>query len=358
MAKFVLSERAKRDYEILFWTLFFSITFFVGCTNNTAIPTPSNDTECVIVGNISNLSNCKVELQDEFEGFAVIARSKSKHGKFIIKVDATVPTHVYLYTDKGEQLRDFYLEPGTIYIDGDCDDMFKGATGTITNDYEQKAKSAVSSLPGNARDSLSMAYAKNAPTDIYVINHINDINGWTSKEKMDIINRMDENIKAKSITTELLDLFKQRSKVESQCPYIDITQPNADGNNVSLREIVEKNGNRYVLLDFWATWCSPCREQTPLIKSLYEQYHEQGFDIYACSLNSGQLIEQWKQYIKDNELVWTNVCDGEYTASQAYKDYALRGIPDNVLIDCSTGLIVARSLRGEDLINTLSALFN
>lgn len=337
------------------------MALFVGCTNNnTGIPTPSNETECVIVGNISNLSNCTVELQDEFDGFAVIARSKSKQGKFIIKADAVVPTHVYLYTNKGDQLRDFYLEPGTIYIDGDYDDMFKGATGTITNDYEQKFKSEVSSLSGNAIDSLSMAYANNAPTDIYVLNHINNnnIDGWTSKEKIDVINGMNVDIKDKSGIVELLDLLKQRSKVENQCPYIDITQPNADGVNVSLREVVEKNGNRYVLLDFWATWCSPCREETPLIKSLYEQYHGQGFDIYACSLDNGQLMEQWKQYIKDNELVWTNVCDCEYTSSQAYKDYALRGIPDNVLIDCSTGLIVARSLRGEALKDKLSELFN
>lgn len=339
--------------------LFFAITLFVGCTsNNTRVPAPSNDTECIIIGNISNLSNCKLELRDEFDGFAVIARSKSKQGKFIIKTDASVPTHVYLYTNKGEQLRDFYLEPGTIYIDGDCEDIFKGATGTITNDYEQKVKSEVSSLSGNAIDSLSRAYAKNAPTDIYVLNHINNIVGWTSKEKIDIINGMDEDIKAKLGIAELLDLFKQRSKVECQSPYIDIIQPNADGVNVSLREIVEKNGNKYVLLDFWATWCSPCREETPLIKSLYEQYHGLGFDIYACSLDNGQLMEQWKQYIKDNELVWTNVCDGEFTSSQAYKDYALRGIPDNVLIDCSTGLIVARSLRGETLKDKLSELFN
>ena len=346
----------------IFLPIFFSITFFWGCTNNnTEIPTPSNETECVIVGNISNLSNRKVELKDDFDGFAVIARSKSKQGKFIIKADASVPTHVYLYTTKGDQLRDFYLEPGTIYIDGDFDDMFKGATGTITNDYAQKFKSEVSSLKGETRDSLYLAYAKNAPTDVYVLNSITikDFNVWSSKEKIDIINGMSEDIKAKPGTAELLDLLKQRCNVECQNQYINITQPDADGVNVSLREIVEKEGNKYVLLDFWATWCSPCREQTPLIKSLYEQYHGQGFDIYACSLdNGGRLMEQWKQYIKDNELVWTNVCNGEFTSSQAYKDYALQGIPDNVLIDCSTGLIVARSLSSEDLISKLSELFN
>ena len=344
-----------------FLPLFFAIALFVGCTNNNkGIPKPSNDTECVIVGNISNLPDCEVELHDAFDGFAVIAHTESEQGKFVIKADAAVPTYVYLYTKDGKQLRDFYLEPGTIHVDGDCEDLFKGATGTITNGYEQKYKSEASSLSGNATGSLSKAYADNAPTDVWVLHHIfiNGFNGWTAREKMDIINGMDEDLKAKSGIAELLDLLKQRSKVECQCPYIDITQPDADGVDVSLREIVEKKGNRYVLLDFWATWCSPCREETPLMKSLYEQYHGKGFDIYACSNDSNQQKEQWKQYIKDNGLVWTNVCSGEHTESQAYKDYALRGIPDNVLIDCSTGLIVARSLRGEDLTNKLSELFN
>ena len=159
---------------------------------------------------------------------------------------------------------------------------------------------------------------------------------------------------------EMLDLYSRRAKAEpnGENVYIDIQQPDPEGKAVTLKEIVEKPGNKYVLVDFWASWCSPCREEMPFVKKAYDEFHDKGFDIYAVSADNGdRLMAQWRKYIVDNQLSWTNVCNNE-VHSKAHLDYAIQGIPDNVLIDCSDGKIIGRSLRGEDLAAKLAELLD
>ena len=340
------------------------VALCLGCKQNGSQEvTLSGDNECVVVGNIEGLRNGRIKIEDEFGGYEWIAEGKVKNGQFIIRTEVPQPTFVVAYSDRDGQVRYFFLEPGIISVTGDFEeDQDNGATGTPSNDYWQAYRKEIKSAGKDDYESLKNRCYDNAPTDIVRLELLDDNSGtWTSRQKLELIRAMDPDVLSMEGVGEMLDLFERRARVEpdGENVYIDIEQPDPEGNVMSLKEIVEKPGNRYVLLDFWATWCGPCREEMPLVKEAYEKYHGKGFDIYAVSMDNGDgLMAKWRKYIVENGLPWTNVCDGEYTRSKAYQDYAFRGIPDNVLIDCSDGRIIGRTLRGEDLDATLSGLFD
>ena len=339
---------------------------FIGCkSNDDQEITLSSDKECVVVGNIKGLMNGKIELEDEFNGYQVIAEGKIRNGKFIIRTEVSQPTYVFAYAVKGlkqRQVRDFFLEPGIISVGGDFDmDQENGATGTPSNDYWQAFRQERNRTGKEGLDELLHRTYENAPADIVRLRLLDgDSRTWSSPQKSDLIRALDPGVLSMKGVGEMLELYTRRAKAEpnGENVYIDIEQPDPEGNVITLKEIVEKPGNKYVLVDFWASWCGPCREEMPFVKNAYDEFHDKGFDIYGVSADNGdRLMAQWRKYIVDNQLSWTNVCNNELH-SKAHLDYAIQGIPDNVLIDCSDGKIICRSLRGEDLAATLAELLD
>ena len=339
---------------------------FIGCKDNDNQEiTLSSDKECVVVGNIKGLKNGRIELEDEFDGYQVIAEGKIRNGKFIIRTEVSRPTHVFAYLLRGRnqrQVRYFFLEPGIISVGGDFDiDQNNGATGTLSNDYWQAFRQERDRTDKEEADGLMRRAYENAPTDIVRLKLLDgDRETWSSPQKAELIRALDPGVLSMKGVGEMLELYARRAKAEpdGENVYIDIEQPDPEGKVVSLKEIVEKPGNQYVLVDFWASWCGPCREEMPFVKKAYDEFHDKGFDIYAVSADNGdRLMAQWREYIVENQLSWTNVCNNELH-SKAHLDYAIRGIPDNVLIDCSDGKIIGRSLPGKDLAAKLAELLD
>lgn len=130
----------------------------------------------------------------------------------------------------------------------------------------------------------------------------------------------------------------------------EIVMKNPDGQELKLSSLRGK----VVLLDFWASWCRPCRMENPNVVRLYHQYHEKGFDIYSVSLDRKR--EDWLRAIQQDGLVWTNhVSDLNGWTSSGGAAYGVTSIPATVLID-RDGRIIARNLRGGELAAKLKEL--
>lgn len=134
----------------------------------------------------------------------------------------------------------------------------------------------------------------------------------------------------------------------SVAPEISLPQPN--GEILSLSDLKGK----YVLIDFWASWCGPCRRENPNVKRVYEKYHNRGFEILGVSLDKAQ--GAWVSAIEQDGLTWKHVSDLKYWQSEVVPLYQIQGIPLTVLVD-KDGKIIAKNLRGQALEEKLAQIF-
>ena len=130
---------------------------------------------------------------------------------------------------------------------------------------------------------------------------------------------------------------------------IEFVQNDTTGKPVSLSSFRGK----YVLIDFWASWCKPCREENPNVVEAYKKYSHKNFTVLGVSLDRAK--EPWLQAIRDDKLYWTQVSDLKFWNNEAAARYKVSSIPQNFLID-PNGKIIAKNLRGEELQSRLEAM--
>ena len=132
---------------------------------------------------------------------------------------------------------------------------------------------------------------------------------------------------------------------------MDFTQNDTLGNPVSLSSFK----GHYVLVDFWASWCGPCRAENPNVVKAFQKFRDQNFHIIGVSLDRPGQKEKWLKAIHDDGLTWTHVSDLKFWDNEVAKQYGIKAIPQNLLLD-PTGKIVAKNLSGEELDQKLGEL--
>jgi len=181
------------------------------------------------------------------------------------------------------------------------------------------------------------------------------VNGFTDSEIVAILSDMLNKF------PERTDIAGIRNSVESTIPKTiwvgktapEISLPDTEGRTVKLSSFRGK----YVLVDFWASWCGPCRNENPNVVQAFNQFKNKNFTILGVSLDRPGQKENWIKAIKDDNLTWTHISDLKYWQSEVVSVYQFGGIPFNVLVD-PDGKVVAENLRGNALEQKLHELLN
>lgn len=344
--------------------------------------TSCNTYKCEIVGAIDNLNEVGyVYLTDEWGARSVIDSAKLEMGNtFHFKRVKHQPTFAQLLLKSGRPISYLFVENGKVRISGDYKEGKISANGTTANDAfeammsrSQQYMADYRAAVGNgdkakiaeietAFDAMQAEYLEQNKDNVFGVFMLRQLSYSEPAVKMlEKLKALPEELQSLPIVAKMKDSAERKLKTEPQVEgsdyvphYIDIAQPNLNGEVISLKSVVENKNNRYVLLDFWASWCGPCMGEMPVLKEAYKLYHKKGFEIYGVSFDAKK--EAWKGAIEKQNMQWVNVSTLERFDNPAANDYAVESIPTNFLIDCSNGVIIAKNLRGEAVLEKLAEL--
>lgn len=174
---------------------------------------------------------------------------------------------------------------------------------------------------------------------------LQNLSNFMNPEEMEsIIAQSSAFIQSRNIIRKLSQRITNLKKTAVGQPFTDFTVETEDGKKVSLSDYVGK-GN-YVLVDFWASWCGPCRREIPNLVETYAKYKGKNFEIVGVSLDQDGAA--WKEAINKLNMTWPQMSDLKFWQSEGAQLYAVNSIPHTVLID-GDGTIIARGLHGEEL---------
>lgn len=185
----------------------------------------------------------------------------------------------------------------------------------------------------------SLDYIRNHP-DSYLAHFILD----QEKEGLDfeVVKEIASGFTTESMySKKIKDYIETTERVQIGKPFIDFTLQTADGKDVNLAEVIKNN--KVTLIDFWASWCGPCRIENPNVKAAYEKYHAKGLEIIGISVDKDEAA--WLKAVEVDSLPWTHVRDIDHAVSLKYQ---VNYIPSNFLFD-QNGVIIAKELHDEAL---------
>jgi thiol-disulfide isomerase/thioredoxin len=367
--------------------LFSTLLFFVGCKQK------SNEATYSVTGKIQHAANSKLLLQEVPYGGKPIVTLDSitldKDGNYAFRFIAKQEGIYRLATEKDFEII-FVNDEENIQINADAENYqsynIKGSKNSsallnFLTQYRKKDSSLFSTLfnldalqKQKAKDSSIFWLQKQRITKIndlneFVENNINNssspaviyytlglsLRSMESAKVLALAKAAAEKTKAAPLVEFVALLSTQvqsntkvaAASVGNIAPEISLADPN--GKIISLSSLRGK----YVLVDFWASWCGPCRGENPNVVAAYEKYKNKNFTVLGISLDEDKA--SWLEAIKEDKLNWQHISDLKKWESIVVGAYQIEGIPFNVLID-PTGKIIATELRGQALQETLAGV--
>ena len=211
---------------------------------------------------------------------------------------------------------------------------------------QDKVEKEIDALDAEKREKVYGEYVKNNPSSPLAFYALQQFAGW--EINADVIEPLYNSLSEANRNYPSAVLFKEDVAIAKKTGIgklaMDFTQNDTLGSPVMLSSFK----GRYVLVDFWASWCGPCRAENPNVVKVFNKYKGQNFHIIGVSLDRPGQKEKWMKAIHDDQLEWTHVSDLKFWDNEVAKQYGIKAIPQNLLLD-PEGKIIAKNLRGEEL---------
>ena len=343
------------------------------------------DNGFIVSGNAAGIENGKkVILQRQGDANEIISVDSTiiTDGKFNFKGTVSEPSIHFIQIEKSDGKVAFILENGKIGVDFYKDSIAKSKIyGTLNNDdfhlfnktagkiqskmiNFQKENSQKMNDAQTAKDTVVInalmkefnkfqdemigltvvfpeAHPKSFLSVLFVDNMFNMPNPDIEKIKI-VYNKLDKSLQNTKPGKAVLKKITDFKSLEIGSKSMEFSAPNPDGKIVSLKQSLGK----VTIIDFWASWCGPCRKENPSVVALYKEFHAKGLNIIGVSLDKDAM--KWKEAIKKDNLTWTHVSNLKFWDDPIAVLYNIKSIPATFILDAK-GLIIARDLRGAEL---------
>lgn len=227
------------------------------------------------------------------------------------------------------------------------------ADGSMTDSLDKELSSAYEKVADEAED-LNYNFIKdNIDNELGQYVFMTSSGMFDAEQQREILSMTNDEYKSNKNIQRIVDRLEASEAVAVGKDFIDFTMKTPEGEYVSLSDFA--GNGKYVFVDFWASWCGPCRDEMPNVVNAYNKYKNKDFEIVGVSLDKDH--DKWVQGIKDLDMTWPQMSDLKLWESSVVELYAIQGIPHTILLD-KEGKIIAKDLRGDKLDAKLSELLN
>jgi len=329
----------------------------------------------VINGRITGVPSGTAWLTHKYDYATITDSAVIKDGQFILRGYLPEPLVCTLHVSGSNQVRIFFVENTTMVVEASLPALHSatvtgGAANDSWNNFRNNQQAAIGDKVTEARrrsnklspqDLAAIAVFKDSVMRVYVaanprsvvtafVIYQTYIQYPDYKMAAELYARLSHQVKNTMYARRILQNLEANGRTDIGKPAPGFALNDPSGQLLSLSSFK----GRYVLIDFWASWCGPCRKENPFLVKAYNRFHAKGLEVIGISLDENR--QAWLDAIIKDSLPWIHLSDAKGFSGPVPDLYGIKAIPRNFLLD-TTGKIIARDLRGEALEKKLSAIF-